>query len=292
MTDALDLNCKELSDICHNLYKTIPHELVHPLLEKLITHKKTRWFEDGLAEYIGREVLWASQPKVSFRKSEMSAKALLHQPRIRRVIFNWREFYFSDISGHEENWHLLDAQLYDASQLLIRLMLDESVEKGVEDPLSALLARISVVAKKQKMPLNRDGLMTVIRDVLKVDVRTLGTLDTERQRKLIQEAIETLTDMENPPDPQDEFYAVNVLANIDEIPLTDEWVESLLKRAYSNAQYDYTATMAATALARRNDKAALEKAFNKLQKADPSFERMKFRSVLKYVRRRSIDSSL
>jgi hypothetical protein len=49
--------------------------------------------------------------------------------------------------------------------------------------------------------------------------------------------------------------------------------------------------MAATALVRRDDRAAVEKAFNELRQTDEYFKKIKFRTVWKYLKQRSIDSS-
>jgi len=120
----------------------------------------------------------------------------------------------------------------------------------------------------------------------------VGILDLDEQKQLVQEAIAILSDTENPPEPQNGYYAVSVLANLDEVPLSDEWVKKLLIMAYSKDPFDYSANMAATALARRDDRVAVEKAFNELQQTDEYFKKIKFRTVWKYLKQRSIDSSL
>src|SRR5690606_38202708 len=119
MTDPLDLSCEEVSDTCHNLYQVLPHELVHPLLEDLIEHKKTRWFNDGLAEYVGRQVLHELRPETSFREREMASKSILHLAQKRQIFLDWQDPYLSDLSDKSGIPQLFDSQLYDASQQFI-----------------------------------------------------------------------------------------------------------------------------------------------------------------------------
>jgi hypothetical protein len=207
----------------------------------------------------------------------------------RRIFLDWP--YFSDISGKSGLPQLFDSQLYDASQQFIRLMIADAETKGIEQPLGLLLSRMYEITQTRKKLLNRNELIVLIRNELKVDVRTVGILDANTQKELVREAIAILSDTEDPPEPQNEYYAVSVLANLDEVTLSDEWVKKLLIMAYSKEPFDYTANMAATALVRRDDRAAVEKAFNELRQTDEYFKKIKFRTVWKYLKQRSIDSS-
>lgn len=96
--ENLNLDCAQNQEFCKKLYQTIPHEITHPTLEKFIIHEETRCFEDGLANYVGAEILHQFAPTIQTREKEISAQATLHRKEIRQRPFGWAELSSSDIA--------------------------------------------------------------------------------------------------------------------------------------------------------------------------------------------------
>ncbi|HMU34714.1 MAG TPA: hypothetical protein PKC89_12715 [Pyrinomonadaceae bacterium] len=295
LEEPINFDCLEDKlGLCRRLFQVRAHEAVHPLLDKLIDHEKTRWFDDGLAEYVGDIVLKKFHPELTYKSKNISMQAALNQHRIRERLFDWKNMTLSDVKHlrRAENRMRFETQKYDAAQQLVRSMIDTSKKKGIENPLSVLVQRMTELAKKKNKPLNGDDLNTLIHDYLKVDIEKVGILDVETQQSLVSEATALLSNSKVPIAPQDKFYAVSVLANLDRMPLTNKWIVFLFETAYNKNEDDYIRVMAATAISRRSDSNALETAFEQLQKSDPVFRDFTFKKALKDIKERSIDASM
>ncbi|MER3430945.1 MAG: hypothetical protein C4324_07885 [Blastocatellia bacterium] len=84
---SLNLECAQNEEFCKSLYKSIPHEITHSALEEVISHDKSRWFEEGLANYVGLEIHRQFAPQMLTREKEISAQAVLHREEIRQRLF-------------------------------------------------------------------------------------------------------------------------------------------------------------------------------------------------------------
>jgi len=285
--ESLSLDCAENQEFCRKLYQTIPHEITHGALGKLINHDKTRWFEEGLADYVGSEILRQFAPNMQTPEKEMSAQATLHREEMRQRLFGWNEpSYFYLAFKKQKDWSN-EAQTYEAAQQLIRLMIEESKKRGVERPLAVLLEKLKQRTEQKGKPATREELFALISQYLKVDVRTLGKLDAQTQQTLVQEATEILAREKNTPNLQNKFYALNILASIDEIPLSEGWIKFLIEIAYDVKEDDYIRALAATALARRVNQNNFDKTIEKLRETNPLLKEKKLDSIKKDLQKNS-----
>lgn len=285
--ESLSLDCVQSQEFCRKLYQTIPHEITHPVLENLIDHDEVRWFDDGLAEYVGNEIMRQLAPSMATREKEISAQATLHREEIRRRLFGWNDLNSLDFAFKSEKGWRNEAQTYEATQQLIRLMIEESKKRGVERPLAVLLKKLKQKVNQTGKPVNREELFALITQYLKVDVRALGKLDAQTQQSLVQEAIEMLAKEKNAPNLQNKFYALNVLASIDEIALPEEWIKFLIEIAYNAKEDDYIRALAATALARRVNQDNFDRPIEKLRETNSLFGEKKVDSIKRDLQRQS-----
>lgn len=290
--ESISLDCIKYPSFCERLYKTIPHEITHPLLEDLIAHDNTRWFEDGLAEYVGTEITRELNPNTVTREKEISNQATLHREEMRQQIFDWGEVNssVSPFNGQKEMYN--ESQKYEAAQQLIRLTIDESKKKGIDRPLSVLLEKLKQFKEKKRKPATREELFVLIGQHLKVDVRTLGRFDAQAQKNLVQEATEILAKEQNSPNLQNKFYALNILASIDEIALSDEWIKLLSEIAYNLKEDDFIQDLAATALARRMNQSGFNAIIEKLQQTNLFLKNKKLDSIKKDLQEKSLRPAL
>lgn len=286
--ESISLDCIKYPSFCEKLYKTIPHEITHPLLEDLIAHDKTRWFEDGLAEYVGTEITRELNPNIGTREKEISLQSTLHREEMRQQLFEWGELYssVSPFKGQKEMYN--ESQRYEASQQLIRLMIEESKKKGIERPLSVLLEKLKQFTKQKGKPASREELFALIGQHLKVDVQTLGRLDAQTQKSFVQEATEILAKEQTSSNLKNKFYALNTLASIDEIALSDEWINFLSEIVYNEKEDDFIQSLAATALARRMNQNGFDEVIEKLQHTNLFFKKKKLDSIKKDFQEKSL----
>ena len=87
-------DCVRNPEFCESLFHTLPHEITHPAVGRLIDHKKTRWFDDGLAEYVGTEINREFVPGVVTREKDIYAQTMLHSDEIRQQLFDWGDLRF------------------------------------------------------------------------------------------------------------------------------------------------------------------------------------------------------
>lgn len=290
--ESINLDCIKYPTFCERLYKTIPHEITHPLLENLIAHDKTRWFEDGLAEYVGTEITRELNPSTVVREKEISSQATFHRKEMRQQLFDWGEIYShkNPLEGQKEMYS--ESQRYEAAQQLIRSMIEESKKKGVERPLSILLEKLKQFKEQNGKSATREELFVLIGQHLKVDVRTLGRFDVQTQKDLVREATEILTKEQNSPNLQNKFYALNILASIDEITLSDEWIKFLMKIVYSEKEDNFVQSLAATALAQRIYQDNFDKIVEKFQSANSLLKKRDLNFIKKDLQNKSLRSVL
>jgi len=115
----------------------------------------------------------------------------------------------------------------------------------------------------------------------------LGKLDVQMQRSLVQETTEILPREKSTPNLQDKIYALNFLASIDEITLSEEWIKFLIEIAYDAKEDDYIRSLAATALARRVNQNNFNKTIEKLRKANSLLNGKELNSIKKDLQKKS-----
>ena len=187
---------------------------------------------------------------------------------------------------------------YVAAQELIRLMIEESKKRGVDRPLTVLLEKLKQSAAQKGKPATGEELIAAISEYLKVDVRTLGRLDEQTQQNLVQEATEILAKERDTQNSQTNFgkeslfiskyYALNVLASIDEISLSEEWIKFLIEIVYNEKEDYFIRTLAATALARRVNHLNFDKTLEKLREPNSLPNKKKLDSIKKDLQKKSL----
>lgn len=131
----------ELSEL---LYDTLPHELGHDVLADIspLLHDidgapshHTRWFIEGVCEFIAKEFAQREAPEAVNRFLAMrNVDAVLNDDLVRNSLFNW--------SQQNNNGMALESNLYGASMLLM-MAWTETIE------LNNLLARLNQCSSPQ-----------------------------------------------------------------------------------------------------------------------------------------------
>ncbi|HQZ81922.1 MAG TPA: hypothetical protein PLR83_01760 [Pyrinomonadaceae bacterium] len=279
---------RNLSDI---IYKTAPHEMVHSVVHRYLRDSGTRWFEDGLADYVGRQISDEFTSDEFSNERQISARATLHQSRVRQSILDWHQLRQSDLSKGKAFFQA-QTQLYDASQALVGKIVADSERRGMKTPLSLLLSALRDQVAKTGKPVDRDGLLDLIRQHLQVDVKTLGRLDKETQQKMVESAYSMLTLPARNGDSENKFFGTNILANIDEVQLPENWLKYLLRTALDEKAGSYINSMAATALTRRERQIDLKRLIEKASLEDQKLGERTTSTILKELKRLSIDKWL
>ena len=270
--EDLNLDVCNPSGFCSEIFVTIPHELAHTALDDLITRKNTRWFDDGLAGYVGKTIYEKFSPN-DFRKEleGYAPQVSLHRRDIRENIFNWKEIGFrlfkitpKDLSN--EIFH------YGASYQLIKEIIAESEKKGIDNPLQILLAKLKELREKSGKPANTDEIVSIIRNDLRVDPKTIGKLDAQTQKSLVDGAISLLSN--NDLSTEKKSYALFILAGIDEIEISDKWINYLLDQVYQHKTSDENQRdIAATALVVRFNQDGFDKLLKNYLSSEPQLKR-------------------
>lgn len=255
---AIIRNKKELNTdncldnfLCGNIFEVMPHELAHTVTEDLIKNKNTRWFDDGLAEYVGNKVLETFSPDRYQKKIKNYVPTIsLFRDDIRENIFFWREpeVGFLLKANHQE----LSNEIfkYSASYQIIKQMAAEAENKGISNPINVLLTKLKERKEKLGKPAGSEDIISLIQQYLSVNPKTLAVLDEQEQKKFVVEALNLLS--QNEISFEKKNYALNILAGIDNIQLTDKWINYLLDEIYQTENKDEVLQeLAATALARR-----------------------------------------
>ena len=124
--ETLNLSCNKDDKLCDSVYKTIPHELTHGAIEGLVDHKDASWFEEGLSNYVGREVSRSCRSSsISDKFDENIQKVTLHRPDIRNDLFSWNH---SSV-GKDTNFIRNEWFHYIASEYLIKLIIENLRKK-------------------------------------------------------------------------------------------------------------------------------------------------------------------
>lgn len=242
----LDINdCLKNRDFCEEVLRTIPHEQTHTALTDYITKKKTRWFEEGLANYVGNVVLEKFSVNLYENKIErLLPPVSLHRDDVRRNIFSWKE---------PDNFKIDRRDLsnviarYTATQEIITQIVQVSERKGIENPILTLLIKLKELKDKSGDKSGTKDIINLIRQNLKVEISGMGILDIKSQSDFIDEALSTLSQVEISEKTKE--FALFILAGIEGVELSDKWVNYLLEQVFEQkTRNEYQRENAATAL--------------------------------------------
>jgi hypothetical protein len=243
--EDLSLDLCNAAGLCGEIFGTVPHELVHTALDGLVSRKGTRWFNDGLAKYVENTVYEKLSPLDFMKELEpASPQVSLYRRDIRKNILQWKEpgLGILKITRRElsnEIYHYL------AAYELVRQIVEKANEKDIKNPLGILLAKLKAHRNTARQPAGADDLISIIKEYLRVDPTTLGDLDLQTQKNLVNEAISLLSKDDLTTEKKN--YALYNLASLDEIKLPDKVIIYLLDQIYNhktsdNNQRDIVAT--------------------------------------------------
>ena len=244
---TLDLSCNKEDKLCGSIYQTIPHELTHVAIENLIDHKDVSWFEEGLCNYVGKEVNRTYRmPAISDNFDENVPRVTLHRQDIQNDLFFWNH----SSNNKKINFVRNEWFRYIAAEELIQLIIENAKKQGIEKPLNLLLTKLKERKEKLGKPADSYEITALIQESLNVNPKTLGILDEQTQKNFVNEALNLLSQSEIGIEKKN--YALYVLAGIDDIEISDRWIKYLLEEVYRQKNGDqYQQELAATALARR-----------------------------------------
>ncbi len=279
----LSLECLDDDKLCKSIYSTIPHELTHDAIGDLIDHKNLRWFKEGLCNYVGNLVSYDFMPSVVWTKFEENVpKVALHKTEIRANLWNWNQ------SADENNINAVRNQWfrYKASEQLVRLIVEESKKKGIENPLEVLFGELKKFQATNGKAAKSEDLLSIIQQKLKVNPKELGVLSENTQRELVKDAVKTLSrnDLTN----ADKYYALIILSSIEEVPLSVDSLNFLLKEIYSSKEANFFRSLAAKALSIRVKQNEFDTAIEKFLAADNVSKGLNRKKVKKDIEELSI----
>ncbi|MFN6963549.1 MAG: hypothetical protein ACK4S4_07265 [Pyrinomonadaceae bacterium] len=278
-TEELDLTKCHPRGFCSEIFSVTPHELTHPVLENLITRKQTRWFDDGLAEYVSNSILERFNPtELRIKLRSYVPEMSLHRQDIRENIFAWREagVGFFKISQRDLSNEIY---YYGASYELVRQVVERAKRNGVEAPLEVLLRGLKELRERSGAPVSTSDIISIMESKLKINPKTFGDLDSNRQKAFWDEAISLLSGSEVSDD--DKKYALYIFAALDRAPLTREWLGYLMDIVYKSEDADtIRRELAASALTVRFKQAGFDDALrNYLSSSNPKVKGKSVREV-------------
>lgn len=284
--EELNLDCHIEDKVCESIYAILPHELTHGAIAGLMHGEGTRWFEEGLGNYVGAEVSRSFRPSVMNDKFEKNLpKVSLHREDIRNSLWIW-DFPTKSPEKRSKKYIKNEWYRYIASQSLIGVIVEESEKNGVKEPLTTLLSELVRQQKIQQRSATSEDLGKIIKDNLKVNLKELGVLDNESQISLVTEATEILIKPNSIE--SDKYYALNILASIKEIPLTAEVLTILLEKIYLNNEKPSFKELAATAIDIRNNQSELEVVIQTFLKNNAQLKKIRIKDVKSKIRELSI----
>lgn len=284
--EELNLDCNLENKMCENIYAIIPHELTHGAIENLTQGEGTRWFVEGLGNYVGAEVSRSFRPLVMDEKFEKNMPKLsLHREDIRKSLWIW-DSPTNSPEKRSSKFVRNEWYRYIASQNLVKLIIEESEKKGVKEPLTILLEELVRKQQNKKKPATSNELTEIIQDKLKVNPHEIGVLDKETQKSLVADANNILI-QPNLKD-SDKYYALNVLASIREIPLSTKVLRILIDEIYLKSNKQSFRELAATAIDIRNKQNEVDNVIQDFLKDTSQIKKTKLKDVKSKIRDLSI----
>lgn len=265
--DSKNFDCHSSpSALCQEIFLTTPHELTHELVDHLLGKAATRWFDEGLAEYVAWGVAQDRAPALR-KNSLFMPEVCLHCPEIRQKLKSWKgEDSLSGlkkkVSNTQTAWEI--GSLYRASFQLVRLVVERARANGIADPVQKLLRAMMEFRARRKRPVDGEELFALIRETLQIDVEQLGVLSADEQRRLIAQAED---DLNKRDDAVLYLNSLQALACID-MDVKRSTLEGLLRIAFDEKGDPLAKHLAATALVIRFEQPELEEALKRLPKIE------------------------
>ncbi|MBX3266470.1 MAG: hypothetical protein KF831_07160 [Acidobacteria bacterium] len=241
----LDLECSQNNEICSDIYLTIPHELSHRSLDRIV-QRDARWFDEGLAEYASIKVATVLAPEIArTRLRAYLPRESLHRREIRENIIRWQPFKYRDLKRMNELEIRNDFFFYGAAYQI----LEYAFANGTDTRRSGLLPRIQSLRNVKKRPISNKELLSVVENELGNGIRSLGVVPETEQIKYVRQAEDVLRPESK--NATDHYEALYRLAVFDDISLSRETIESLIDLAFQQSAPHYFSELAATAITRR-----------------------------------------
>ena len=266
--------------ICANIFEVIPHELTHISVGNLIESKKNRWFDEGLAEFVANEVTRKLSHSDYEQKIESYAPEIsLFRNEIRTNIWMWGEPNLIQLFTQDYKETKNELFKYGAAYQIIKQTITEAENNGIKEPLNLLLGKIKEHKEKKGKPVSSDEIIYIIQENLKINPKTLKLLDQQKQKDLINDAMNLLSQKEITIEKKN--YALNILAGIDEIEIPEKWIIFLLNEVYRQKEPDEVLReLAATAVSRRIKQTGVDDTIRKYiadnkKLQDKSFKKIK-----------------
>lgn len=244
--DLNPLDCIPIG-VCSDIYRTIPHELTHGVLDDLITRTGTRWFDEGLSEYVSVNVHHLSPNFVRNYPQSNLPLVSLHRKEIRSKLLQWGEPVVSKLFLMSQKDIRNQSYMYAAAYQLMDEILSDAKKNGLNDPLGILLTRLKENRAKTGKPANTEEIVSIIQNDLKIDPYSIGELDSETQQDLFDMAISLLE--KDGLSSEQKSEALYIIAGFDEIRLPNRWISYLLDQIFQDKTSDaIQRDIAATAL--------------------------------------------
>ena len=244
------LDCRRNQDLCENILTTIPHELTHSAIEGILSGQRTRWFEEGLSEYVAWKIADRLNPliaeeKLSSRNTEFVFGCVCNKERI----FNWSdeiEQSKSPLLNRSSNLQKIWGQqvLYGASFQLVRLLMQTYENEGLKSPTGKLLALLAEYRKQKDKIVDGEELTTILQQLKPFDLTSLMTFSNRENDFLSAKAQQNLI---TATDEQTRFYALNQTACLQN-PVNEKAAFALLKIVFGSKEDETDKSLAATAL--------------------------------------------
>ncbi|CAN5839483.1 hypothetical protein BH20ACI4_BH20ACI4_26850 [soil metagenome] len=242
--NELNLECNQTDTFCENIFEHIPHELTHGAIGGFLNPKNTTWFEEGLGIYVGKEISNKYRPLAMQEIfKQVIPEVSLHRQDIRQNLLTWNQ-----VSSLEKNNKFVKNEWfrYIAAGHLIKLLVENARKNGFEKPLEYLFEELIRNRNKKGKTVNATELSSLIEQNLKVDIKRLGILNNFSQVLLIEKALNLLN--KNIDNVEDKNNSLIILASIEEIQLSEPWINLLLKELLLKKNSEYTRNLIATSL--------------------------------------------
>ncbi len=278
----MEITCRDANDLCRSIYGTIPHELTHGVIGTLLRHNKTRWFHEGLSEFVSEEV--SNRFFISKTANEIPMLSL-HRKEIRDGLWSW-DYEADKINKESMQNTKVPFFLYHSSGYLLKLIIKNSEKRAIVKPLDVLLNKLRYFKETTGVMAGAAELNDILRQYLKVDYKELGTLDIKDQEKFVEEAVRGIS-LKNVT-ASDKFKFLYVLAAVDEIPVSDKNIKILLDNVYKKQEDAFFANLAATGIVRRFKQIDSDKILKEYITENPGLKQNSLKKVKKQLEKMSI----
>lgn len=236
----MNSNCAVVTDLCDTIYRTIPHELTHLMVEGLFS-SEAKWIEEGLAEYVSGLVTSKLSPRQAYNREIVTMPEIaLHSASIRDRLFQW--------DYHPSTMNEESVLFYGASHQLARQIF--AVSRS--DSEHRRLAQFFSASANAGSALTSNQVKEVIQSEFGIDVTQLGQLSVTRETELYKNAVDTYILERNKSRTAYKYKSLITIAYIDK-PISDEFLRMLIDDLFDKKYPPLLRKWTAISLARRMD---------------------------------------